>query len=309
LISEERCKEVRKILTKLDDRDRKLLRAVFLVELGSSEVCRRFQVEPGYLRVLIFRAKARFKQAYLKGPQAPETHRSCNSLYLWGLRLMDHETAIKMQSAERYVLDEFSPEERTDFEEHYFGCTACADDVSAVSILAANAKAVIAEDEAQQAAALRSPGRATRRFSWGLVASAALNLVLLAGIGLQGLRLSPRKALPTPMEAQFYQSFGVPAASRGQMRTLLVPGGSRFFGARFDLMAGEYFDSYEYRILEAAGTPKSGQSVKAPAFNGTELQLAIPVSSLSPGEYIFVLLGRQQEKLVEISRAHLSIQR
>jgi hypothetical protein len=95
----------------------------------------------------------------------------------------------------------------------------------------------------------------------------------------------------------------------GEMRTLLVPVGSRFFGARFDLMAGQYFDSYEYRILEAAGTPKSGQSVKAPAFNGTELQLAIPVSSLSPGEYIFVLLGRQQEKLVEISRAHLSIQR
>jgi RNA polymerase sigma factor (sigma-70 family) len=67
LISEERRKEVRKILAKLDDRDRKLLRAVFLEELGSSEVCRRFQVEPDYLRVLIFRAKARFKQAYIKG--------------------------------------------------------------------------------------------------------------------------------------------------------------------------------------------------------------------------------------------------
>jgi RNA polymerase sigma-70 factor, ECF subfamily len=67
LISEERSKQVRKILAKLDDRDRQLLRAVFLEELGSSEVCRRFQVEPDYLRVLVFRAKARFKQAYMKG--------------------------------------------------------------------------------------------------------------------------------------------------------------------------------------------------------------------------------------------------
>lgn len=67
LISEERCKQVQKILATLDDRDRKLLRAVFLEELGSSEVCRRFQVEPDYLRVLVFRAKARFKQAYVKG--------------------------------------------------------------------------------------------------------------------------------------------------------------------------------------------------------------------------------------------------
>ena len=70
LISEERCKQVRKILAKLEDRDRKLLRAVFLEELASSEVCRRFQVEPDYLRVLVFRAKARFKQAYVKGASA-----------------------------------------------------------------------------------------------------------------------------------------------------------------------------------------------------------------------------------------------
>jgi DNA-directed RNA polymerase specialized sigma24 family protein len=70
LINEERCKQVRKILAKLDDRDRKLLRAVFLEELGSSEVCRRFQVGPDYLRVLVFRAKARFKQAYVKGASA-----------------------------------------------------------------------------------------------------------------------------------------------------------------------------------------------------------------------------------------------
>jgi anti-sigma factor RsiW len=222
---------------------------------------------------------------------------------------MDHETAVKMQAAERYALDEFSPEERTDFEDHYFGCTACADDVRAVSILAANAKGVIAEEEVHTAATLRSPGPATWRFSWGLVASAALNLVLLAGIGLQGLRLGPRKAPLTSMEAQFYQSFGVPAASRAEMKTLLVPAGSRFFGARFDLMPGQHFDSYEYQILDAAGTSISGQPVKAPAFNDTELQLAVPVSSLAPGEYVFVLLGRQQDKLIEISRAHLSIQR
>jgi RNA polymerase sigma factor (sigma-70 family) len=67
LINEERRKQVQKVLAKLDPRDRKLLRAVFLEELGSSEVCRRFQVEPDYLRVLVFRAKARFRQAYVKG--------------------------------------------------------------------------------------------------------------------------------------------------------------------------------------------------------------------------------------------------
>jgi len=222
---------------------------------------------------------------------------------------MNHETAIKIQAAERYVLDEFSPEERTDFEEHYFECAECADDVRAASILAANAKVAIAEDEAHALAALRSPGRSKWRLSWGLVASAALNLLLLAGIGLQGLRLDSRKAPASSMDAQFYQSFGVPAASRAEMKTLQVRAGSRFFGARFDLMAGQHFDSYEYQILDAAGAVRSGQSVKAPAANDSELQLAVPIASLTPGEYVFVLLGRQPGKPVEISRAHLSIQR
>lgn len=67
LINEERRREVKKILAKLEDRDRKLLIAMFLDDLGSREICRRFQVQPDYLRVLIFRAKARFRQEYARG--------------------------------------------------------------------------------------------------------------------------------------------------------------------------------------------------------------------------------------------------
>jgi RNA polymerase sigma-70 factor (ECF subfamily) len=67
LINAQRRELVSKILSRLDQRDRGLLRAVFLEELSSAEVCRRFQVEPDYLRVLVFRAKARFRQAYARG--------------------------------------------------------------------------------------------------------------------------------------------------------------------------------------------------------------------------------------------------
>jgi RNA polymerase sigma-70 factor (ECF subfamily) len=66
LIDEDRRRDVQRTLAELEDRDRNLLRAVFLEELSSGEVCRRFDVEPGYLRVLVFRAKARFRQAYTR---------------------------------------------------------------------------------------------------------------------------------------------------------------------------------------------------------------------------------------------------
>ena len=71
LVTEERRQQVRKVLAKLENRDRKLLRAVFLDELGSAEVCRRFEVDADYLRVLVFRAKARFRQAYTRRAGAP----------------------------------------------------------------------------------------------------------------------------------------------------------------------------------------------------------------------------------------------
>jgi RNA polymerase sigma factor (sigma-70 family) len=70
LIDEQRRREVRKVLAKLENRDRNVLRAVFLEELSTQEVCRRFDVDPGYLRVLVFRAKARFREEYARGAGA-----------------------------------------------------------------------------------------------------------------------------------------------------------------------------------------------------------------------------------------------
>jgi hypothetical protein len=222
---------------------------------------------------------------------------------------MDHETAVKTQAAERYILDEFSPEERAGFEEHFFGCVACAEDVRAASILAANTKAVIQEDEARSAAALRSGGGTKWRLSWGLVASAALNLVLVLGIGLQGWRLGNRAPVAASVGAHFYHSFGAPAASRGTEKTFEISAGDPFFGTRFDVMPGQHFDRYEYQILDAAGAVRDGQSLKAPAGNDAELELAVPVSSLTPGEYTLVLRGVQAGNTFEISRARVLIRR
>ena len=58
------------------------------------------------------------------------------------MNIMDHDQAIKQRAAERYLLDELSPEERNHFEEHYFMCVQCADDVRAAFAFRDNAKAV-----------------------------------------------------------------------------------------------------------------------------------------------------------------------
>jgi RNA polymerase sigma-70 factor (ECF subfamily) len=57
-------REVAFVLSRLPAKDRELLRAVFLEERDKDEICRRFHVDANYLRVLLHRAKGRFRRAY-----------------------------------------------------------------------------------------------------------------------------------------------------------------------------------------------------------------------------------------------------
>ncbi len=58
---------------------------------------------------------------------------------------MDHATAITNSAAERYALNELSTEERDAFEEHFFSCEICADDMRSISIFVDNVKAILRE--------------------------------------------------------------------------------------------------------------------------------------------------------------------
>jgi RNA polymerase sigma-70 factor, ECF subfamily len=69
--TKEMCQHIRRILKTLPRRDRQLLRAIFLEEKDKDEVCRLLHVDRGYLRVLLHRAKDKFRAVYLKDQIAP----------------------------------------------------------------------------------------------------------------------------------------------------------------------------------------------------------------------------------------------
>ena len=66
LISKQHRNEVQRTLAELPDKDRNILKAVFLEERTSAEVSHQFGVDGDYLRVLIHRAKQRFKKVYVR---------------------------------------------------------------------------------------------------------------------------------------------------------------------------------------------------------------------------------------------------
>ncbi len=54
------------VLDQLASKDRAILRMIFLEERPKEEICRELAVDPDYLRVLLHRAKSRFRAEYLK---------------------------------------------------------------------------------------------------------------------------------------------------------------------------------------------------------------------------------------------------
>ena len=64
LITQETKEKVREILGEMKERDRQLLRAIFLEDKEKDEVCREFGVDRQYLRVLLHRAKERFRSGF-----------------------------------------------------------------------------------------------------------------------------------------------------------------------------------------------------------------------------------------------------
>jgi RNA polymerase sigma-70 factor (ECF subfamily) len=69
-------REVSTVLASLPPKDRELLRAVYLEERDKDEICRRFNVDANYLRVLLHRAKGRFRKAYERRAETPSARAS-----------------------------------------------------------------------------------------------------------------------------------------------------------------------------------------------------------------------------------------
>ena len=66
LMNREEAAFVRAVLAEMSPKNRQLLSAVFLEERATEDVCRQFKVDANYLRVLLFRARAQFRQTMNK---------------------------------------------------------------------------------------------------------------------------------------------------------------------------------------------------------------------------------------------------
>jgi hypothetical protein len=96
---------------------------------------------------------------------------------------MNHTEAKRSMAVEKYLLDEFDPEERDAFEEHFFSCDDCAEDVRAGSALMKHGREIFAQEKATQVRAV-VPIKVPRRewFNWLRPAFAVPIFALMLGV-------------------------------------------------------------------------------------------------------------------------------
>src|SRR5262249_11424648 len=125
---------------------------------------------------------------------------------------MDHETSVRMKAPERYILGELTGADRDSFEEHFFECPECAEDVRALTVFRANARAIFQDGDTTPV--VPAGALLANRALWF---SAMLNGVLAIGLGIALFKGAPekRRELADARAPQFVQNIPVLEVARG----------------------------------------------------------------------------------------------
>lgn len=199
---------------------------------------------------------------------------------------MDHNKALKTKASERYLLGEMSELEKYVFEEHYFDCQECAEDIRTGMVLREGAKAVFAGSPELRPSAKTFEERGGW-FDWlrpaNLVPIAA-SLSLACMVGYQSLVTVP--ALRNLAAPAVVTPAVLMPATRGDVAGLTVPASGAPVAVSLYPSANVSRIAYE---LRHDGTIVHSGSGPAPAA-GAPLVLFFPAASLKQaGEYTVLL--------------------
>jgi hypothetical protein len=201
---------------------------------------------------------------------------------------MDHAEATRAGAAERYLLDELDDAERAAFEEHFFDCPDCAEELRLTATFLAGARRVLAQD-APRVLAERPPRRAWWSLFWPVPAGAAVAFAaVLLFAGWQQLRL---RAADAPQAVSWHFL----SVTRGEPPAVALAPGQRWIGLTLGQPAGAPAASYTCQLFDEAGAVLESFALPAPA-RGDEIELVIPARLLQPGGFTLVLSAEGVER-------------
>jgi len=217
---------------------------------------------------------------------------------------MDHTQAKELTAVERYLLDELTPQERDDFEEHFFDCQECATDLRATEAFMSAAKKEF------KARPLPKPSSAKKNTSFfaslwpsALVWSALAASLLV--IAYQNTVTFPRfkteiAELRAPEVLPVISLVG--GNSRGgEVPTSSLPSGKSFL-VSLDIPTQDRFSSYTCLLYSPSGTLLGRIPVSAQAARDT-VSIRVP-SAGGAGQYNLTVQGNADRGETPVELGH-----
>jgi hypothetical protein len=218
---------------------------------------------------------------------------------------MEHRVAEEKNAVERYLLDEFTPEERAEFEAHLFDCEICGGQVRQNAIALANVREVW-EEERRLSEASRQRSRNHGWAAWFRVPALAPSVAALALAAMVGYQ----KWVYIPMLERpqvFSMSTITPQARDADSKPITTDESRPTFVLTFDV-DGPQRSAYtcEFRGANGAAILKLGcGSWETASFT---LGVVLPTKKFPAGRYEMILHPAAEPE-TEIQRFSFAIER
>ncbi|MFY9802448.1 MAG: hypothetical protein WA211_14130 [Candidatus Acidiferrales bacterium] len=211
---------------------------------------------------------------------------------------MEHTEAIQLKAAERYVLGELSRDLRAQYEEHFFDCAACAEELRLAATFVENARVVLeAEPVTLPSFAPAITARRPASSGWfaGLLrpsVAVPVFALLLLFAGYQSLIVIPHlKSAGTQLQPQTLQSYSlITADSRGGAPLTITAPANKPFSLYIDIPPAKPFPLYVCELVDASGATEYSLNISSQEAQNS-VQLLLPPATLRPGSYTLVVRG------------------
>ena len=205
---------------------------------------------------------------------------------------MDHAEAVRLNAAESYLSGELPEALRDQFEEHYFDCFECANDLKSLDTFRTASRMVFEEEVVRRVPPQRPEAERAGWFGWlrPLVVVPAI-AALAAIVAFQNAVTIPALKQRPPAVAQAYgSSFRVKGTTRGQSVSTVSVHPNEGFALDFDFIPAQVFPTYQGLLLDDVDGSVLTFHLPGELAN-KEVHLAIPAGLLHAGKYSLILSG------------------
>jgi hypothetical protein len=205
---------------------------------------------------------------------------------------MNHDDALRLSAAERYLLRDLDEDLRDQFEAHFFECTDCATDVRSGAAMLDQMKIELAKELGTHLKVVE--GRKTKKLfflrpAWAAAAIAAMllvigyqNLVEVPQLKTELASLNSPEVLPTvSLVDGVSRADKLPSADVKPDQPVLLT---------VDIPTDDRYSSYEVSVLDSAGKPAWTMPITVQQAKDT-LSIEMPAKELQAGTYTLVIEG------------------